>query len=737
MGLHSNFAVFHSFYDAKFPQRILLLILFLFIGITAWLSFQLYDQYQKFDIAFNEVLKAEKIAHQIALYEEILAGSAKLSAARGETQAWERYAAHEQLLNNALKDAEQTIPESLSVLTTNKISEAQEILLDIEHEAFNNVFLGDAEQAKELMFSERFKTAQKIYNQGLAEFQMAVDKAMYLRLSNLDRAIRVNLLIAGVVCVTGLIAFYIFFSLIRSWATSVVQLRIEAQKANTAKSDFLANMSHELRTPLNGIIGMVQITDKAHLSDDLKDTFHIIQKSSTSLLNIVNDILDLSKIEAGQVQLESMPFCCINAIETSVESLRPLAEKKHLQLDLVSDQEKLYVKGDEFRFSRILINLLSNAIRYTDSGSVKVEVAAKIKTSNEVEIECSVSDSGIGIPKDKIDTIFEKFTQADISTTRKFGGTGLGLTITKELVDLMDGDLGVESEVGLGSKFWFKIPFKTTDELEEQKSPRYPLKSGENAKSPKTVNILIAEDHPINQEFMKKLFKSFGVSQYKIVENGKLAVEEIESDFYDLVLMDCHMPVMNGYEATELIRALSDPQKRQIPILAMTANAMPEDEEKCLSIGMSDYISKPFSLEIFKEKTSPWILYDHDSYGELKISEDVYPAENPVNLDNLKEIAMGDEDFIKEIVALFITQGTDQIAQLKLLCLSNNSTDWIEATHALKGTAGGVGAESMRLACEQAQSIKTENTTERIIVVEKIEQHFLEAKNFIIGSGYA
>ena len=386
----------------------------------------------------------------------------------------------------------------------------------------------------------------------------------------------------------------------------------KAEHTNKAKSEFLANMSHELRTPLNSIIGMVQLLEAEKLNQSLAQTFNLIKASSLSLLEIVNDILDLSKIEAGEIHLEEKAFDIQKKARDTVESMKPMASKKGLELSYKQDQELYYVLGDELRFSRILVNLVGNAIRYTEDGHVHVKVNILEQDQDQIKFRCEVKDTGIGVAEDKINRIFDKFTQADASTTRKYGGTGLGLTITKELIELMDGDIGVQSELGKGSTFWFEITFKSVDELPEQEQ----IIATSDAE---TINddlipisqakILIAEDHTMNQVFMKKLFSNLNIENYHIAEDGKQAVQEIENNEYDILLMDCHMPEMNGYDATTEIRKLSDPLKSQIPIIAMTANAMPEDEAKCLDVGMDAYISKPIDLNVFKQVLSKWVRF--------------------------------------------------------------------------------------------------------------------------------
>ena len=516
----------------------------------------------------------------------------------------------------------------------------------------------------------------------------------------------------------------------------------EAEIANQAKSEFLANMSHELRTPLNSILGMAQLTNVNTLDAELRDTFEMIKLSSNTLLEIVNDILDLSKIEAGYMQLEYMAFDAAEKIQQVVQTMKPIASKKGLVIDCKIDSPPLYVLGDDMRFTRILTNLLSNAVRYTESGSIEVIVKTSPILSNMINLRCEVKDTGIGIPENKLDSIFEKFTQADSSTTRKFGGTGLGLTITRELVELMDGTIGVDSIEGIGSKFWFNIPFETVHELSNQAISTEIEHDHLNAKPTNEVRILMAEDHAMNQAFMSKLFRKFKISNYRIVNDGQQALEEVQKHSYDLVLMDCHMPNMNGYDATKAIRALPDGEKSNIPIVAMTANAMQQDEEECLAIGMNAYISKPVDLNVFKNKLAPWISFTNeaDEDNETAVSEEnqgVQANEVPVvNLSNLEDNAMGDLEFIQEMIDLFAEQADRQLGKLRELCVDGENNDWVEISHALKGTAGGVGAEPMRLLCADAQNMREASAQERAEIAQKIEVCYQEARAYLTEQGY-
>ena len=510
----------------------------------------------------------------------------------------------------------------------------------------------------------------------------------------------------------------------------------KAEKANESKSEFLANMSHELRTPLNSIIGMVQLLKTDILDEEAKDTFELIRASSINLLDIVNDILDLSKIEAGEISLEYVAFDAIQKIRHTVQSMKPMAHDKNIELFYhQGDVSSLYTLGDQLRFVRIMTNLVGNAVRYTKKGCIDVGFEVKEHLGDQVKLRVYVKDTGVGISKEKVGKIFEKFTQADSSITRKFGGTGLGLTITKELVELMDGQIGVESELGVGSTFWFEIPFEVIDELpEEGTSPR--VRHGELVSTIVTpvtrARVLVAEDNLMNQKFIQKLFKKFGISHYKIVGNGRDAVQEVQSHNYDAVLMDFHMPEMNGYDATRAIRQLPDPLKSDIPIVAMTANAMPEDERKSLEIGMDAYISKPIKIEVFVDKLSEWFRFDDEESKESSIFQENM-ENSPVNLDSLRENGMGDEEFIKEMIGLFVSQGAEQIRELKEHCVDGKSELWVEIAHALKGTSGQVWAETMRSLCDEAQNMSDSSAEARKVIIDHIDKEYVKVKEYFIS----
>lgn len=386
----------------------------------------------------------------------------------------------------------------------------------------------------------------------------------------------------------------------------ILKAKEKAEKAAQVKSRFLSNMSHELRTPLNAIIGTTNIILQEEYLPTQRQSFEVLKYSSEHMMQLVNDILDFSKIEAGKMELENVPFNMKNFLQKVVTSFTAPVSAKHLSLKIAIDNSTdMEIHGDEMRLNQVMNNLLANAIKFTESGTISLEVKVINRKSSSMDIRFAVSDTGIGIPPNKIRQIFESFTQADIETTRKFGGTGLGLAISRKIIDQMGGNLQVESTLGSGSSFYFTLSFKIT---KQQKSyvdeDRLKELSGLDG-----VTILLAEDNPINMIVAKRFLQKWNINVLE-AENGLKAVELFYQHKPDLLLIDLEMPEMDGAQTVEAIRKTH----KDIPIIAFTAATYENIRQDLLNKGFNDYVPKPFKPEELHKK----IMYYTSTPGFLE-----------------------------------------------------------------------------------------------------------------------
>ncbi|RMH10597.1 MAG: response regulator [Armatimonadetes bacterium] len=385
---------------------------------------------------------------------------------------------------------------------------------------------------------------------------------------------------------------------------ALLEAKHAAERLAQTRTEFLANMSHEIRTPMNGVLGMLNLLKETPLTDEQRDLLNTAETSAKHLLEILNDILNLAKIEAGQMKLERAPTDLKRLVRETCEMVRPQARLKGLLLrEEMPEERELYAAADPTRLRQILLNLLSNAVKFTDTGEVVARLVCLRAETDQLHLRFEVQDTGIGIPPEKHALIFEPFRQADGSTTRKYGGTGLGLAISRKLVELMGGCMGVESEVGKGSRFWFELTLPVAE------PPAYVrLEQTERTTEPTILiglRVLVAEDNYVNQKVIRRTLEKWGVT-VEIAENGQQALEWLAREPFHLVLMDCQMPVMDGYEATRRIRAYEATRGLHIPIIALTANALEGDREKCLECGMDDYLSKPINPDLLWNKLVQW-----------------------------------------------------------------------------------------------------------------------------------
>ncbi|SDP39294.1 Signal transduction histidine kinase [Pseudomonas arsenicoxydans] len=382
----------------------------------------------------------------------------------------------------------------------------------------------------------------------------------------------------------------------------LIKTREEAEKANNAKSDFLAMMSHELRTPMNGVLGMLQLLETTDMTEEQVEYAALASESTEHLLKVINDILDFSRIERSELELEHIPFNLADLISSCAQSFSHGAAQRGLDLALTipEDMRALQVQGDPTRIRQILVNLVGNALKFTEHGRVSIEPKWQSLDHELLWFTCTVRDSGIGISAESLELMFDAFQQADSSISRRYGGTGLGLPIARTLAERMGGTLRAQSEEGVGSVFTLEIPLALYKQSLPERLPRALSGDGHG----EGRNVLLVEDNPVNQTVIETMLRSLGFT-VSVANDGAQAVRSAESLIFEAILMDCRLPIIDGYEATRQIRQL--PGCADLPIIALTANALQGDREACLSAGMNDYLAKPFKRTDLQQILQRWV----------------------------------------------------------------------------------------------------------------------------------
>ncbi len=517
-----------------------------------------------------------------------------------------------------------------------------------------------------------------------------------------------------------------------------LQAKNIAEKASRVKSEFMATISHEIRTPMNGVLGMVEILLRTRLTDKQLKLLNTVQRSGKSLLVIINEILDFSKFEAGKLTLDKQAFRPHNLLKDTLELFTEDARSKDLILrpEFVID-EHLVLIGDKNRLQQVISNLLSNALKFTHRGEITLRCSipelGQFNDNEHIKLYFEVEDTGIGIPYEKQSLVFESFSQVDSSTTRKYSGTGLGLSICKQLVSLMGGDIGVNSEYNSGSTFWFTVtlelgeadllPDNAPEQQCAQETPQF------------SATVLVAEDNQVNQELARTMLEILGC-KVLLANNGAEAIKVADNQPVDLLLMDCHMPQIDGFRATEHLRAQTKSHIQKVPVIALTADIRDGIKQQCINSGMNDYISKPFTLNELAQKLTQWLDSNKHrppiaTYKEQDISNNGKAIDQSAwrTIHELQQ--PGQPDVLHKLIRIYLENSPDLIDLLNQYARDKDAHAFAETVHTLKSSSRNLGAVRLAQLCEKIEcnaDSGSNNQNKAFKLIEKIKNEFQQVK---------
>ena len=560
-------------------------------------------------------LEIERVCGQVVYLDEALTMSALMCAPSGDLEWEHKYDELEQLLDHELLRAHRFAPEITGSKGSTLTSSAHEGLLELEALSFELVRVGRLEDALDVMKSEEYASSKEIYSEGSESLLLVLRAHMNLMRSRLARR-QLQMITGTCAAIAVLLGLWIrvgksmgrhdrlrdeFEKRLSHYASELEEANSElgsaresAELASLAKGEFVATVSHELRTPMNGVIGCASLLADSELTEEQLEYVEAIQASGETLLALINDVLDFSKMEAGKMTLEQRPESPIGLVHHVHSMLSQAAKAKELDFRVVVESGvPEIVLIDSVRIGQILTNLIGNAIKFTDKGEVVLGLSCRESATETVELCFSVKDSGIGVSPETLPSLFNDFVQADNSTSRKFGGTGLGLAISQRLVQMMGGKISAESTIGMGSTFTVAIPTQIV--VERVAAPKVEAPAEEDI----FACVMLVEDNVINQMVASRMLSKLGC-KVVLAASGQECLDALEESSIDLILMDCQMPVMDGYEASRQICSASSPHQ-EVPIVAVTANAGAQDRNRCFDVGMTDYLTKPIQFQELRE----------------------------------------------------------------------------------------------------------------------------------------
>lgn len=500
----------------------------------------------------------------------------------------------------------------------------------------------------------------------------------------------------------------------------------EAVRAAQNKAEFISTLSQELRLPLSGMIGLTSVLLQDNtLVEPAVGIAKTIKRTAAALLETMDDLIELSQLNAGEVQQKKISFSLREAMENHLNTAMMLAGEKGLALEVIYKGDlSPRVIGDPDTIGRILKKLVYSTVNRMDVGFIKVDLNCKKKDRNTVLLSITVADSNAGTTPKTAENYAQEDTAQDDDLSLHFGGIGLSLSVTKELVAQAGGVLGVGNGQTAGSNFWFTLPL----EIDSANRSAFAIAGKDKRLQAQDVRVLVAEDHPLNQAYIRKFISSAGFRSFQVVETGTDAVRHALSGDYDIVLMDCHMGDIDGYEAATRIRDAEKSTGRHIPIVAMTANILADEREKCRRHGIDDYINKPIDAEFLRMVFGRWIIMETPVRKEESAAGSIIPPADVIDLSMLRTVAGNDLQTEKELVALFIQQSNANLQTLLSNCTDGENATWQEAAHQFKGGASNIGAERLRKLCAQAQVMFDSSARERQIICKKIEAAYQKVR---------